>query len=259
VSWYDDDWAHRWPVMSDGTAATEWTLTIPKNWDEFWTKIVDTTNGFDIIVTKGDGDTLLVYDLVGFDHTNRVLTIRWNDLTSGTSHRTFWIYWGKTAPSDLTGSPTIAVLQTALLSLVDPRSVGDNLDIGSERPGSTAPAKEVAKVVSEAKMVWARVPPGLGSTRLHKSSGSDRLLEVVTWSFRVLQAEVDKSLDTAGNNRIVEDLNGDTWLGMYLNLVGWLDDNDYTGEVTVLLGAGPNEPGTQLVTRFLIKARNVSE
>lgn len=243
--------------MSDGTVETEWQITLPKNWDVFWDNIQDTTNGYDIVLTDYDGETVLTYDLSGFNHTTKTCTIRWNDSTAAI-HSVYWIYWNKTSPSDLTGTPTTVSPATAVISLLDPTRNSDVMDMGPERPGSTAPSKEIHKAVSEGKMVWARLPSGLSMSRMHPSAGSDRLYEVFSWSFVVLQGGSDASLDTPGANRIVEDRNGDTWLGVSLNVLGWTDATDYTGQINATIAA-TGETGVTVETTFLIKCNDPNE
>jgi len=259
MSWYDDTFENRWPIMSDGSVDTEWQIAIPSNWDWFWDNVQDTTNGYDIVICQGDGETLLTFDLSGFNHSTKTCTIRWNDTATGSTHTVWWIYWNKASPSDLSGSPTTATPQTALISLVDPLSNADTLDLGPERPGSTAPAKEIQKVPGEAKMVWARLPPSLSMDRMHGSAGSQKLYEVGVWSFFVFQAGADASLDTPSGNRIVEDREGNTWVGAWLTLIGWTDGDDYTGQIAVLLGSASNEVGVTIQTNFIIRSRDASE
>lgn len=259
MSWYDSAWSNRHPVISDrGGVEGEWQITMPKNFDEFWDKIQDTTNGYDIIVTEQDGETLTTFDLSGFNHSTKTVTIRWNGAASegSGSHGVYWIYWNKATPSDLSGSPTTASPTSALISLVDPGKTRFTLDATTERAGATAPSDEIGVTSSDDVMVWVRFPKGSMPVRAFPSEGSDSLYEPDSMVFSVLIAEVDQSKDTPAKNRVAEDKNGDFWFGVFFD--GLSDATDYTGKIQMDLSS-PTEPVIQIYKRFLIKCNNVNE
>jgi len=260
MSWYDSSWSNRHPVISDrGATEAEWSLVVPKNWDAFWDNVSDTSTGFDIIVCEQDGETLTTFDLSGFNHATKTCTIRWNGAVAEGSgaHGVYWIYWGhsSTAP-DLTGTPTVVSLTSALISLIDPSATQHKFDHSPERPGSTAPADEMHVTSSDDVMVWIRIPRTALPPRLSPSKGSDQLYEADKFAFSVEQGAIDQSLDTPAKNRVAEDKNGDFWVGCFFD--GATTGNNYTGKLQLDLSS-PTEPTLQIYKRFLIKCNNVSE
>lgn len=118
----------RWPVLVEvnatGTGPHEISVTIPDDWDYFWDNVQDTTNGYDIVLTEPDGETIPTYGFVGFDHTNRVLAIRASGVAfssaSSIDLAVMWLYWDKDSATNLTGSPTSSSPKTGRISLTGP-------------------------------------------------------------------------------------------------------------------------------------------
>ena len=263
MSWYGEEWRNRHPVCSRraNNNVDRFTLTIPTNWDQFWDNVSDTSTGFDIIVTEQDGETLVTdFDYVGFVHSTKTLTLRWNPaVVAGTNkHDVFWIYWNHSGTaSDQTGTViNVTFTEEALISMQDPIAALYSLKAGAERPGSTTPSDAIAVTPGGDHFAWVRVGTGNLATRQRQSAGSDRLYEIKSFDFTVEQSGANVSKDTPANNRITEDINGDTWIGVFFD--GLADANDYTGVLQFNI-AHSVEPTLLKYKQFLIQANDPNE
>jgi len=76
-----------------GGGSVDVTIAVPSDWDDFWTSIL--ANGYDIVVTQADGDTLCTFDRDGYDYANRVLTLEVDNVTLTAGKVTvLWVYYG---------------------------------------------------------------------------------------------------------------------------------------------------------------------
>lgn len=167
MSWLDDEWDYRYPILIDNlvaaTAAIDVIITIPPELSEFWDNIE--TNGEDLRITDADGRTALVYDLAdstgagAFSKTNRDGRIEIDGWTPPAQQcmGVVWAYWkaaGSTTSTGLTtfapGSPRNGYLSPYVPS-------GDVFTWTKPDAGRTKPADRVAITTLEILSPWLRV------------------------------------------------------------------------------------------------------
>lgn len=156
MSWYDEAWGRRWPIIVDnsagGTSAIDVSIVVPSQFPDFW-DYVDSA-GADIRVTAADGVTLQTYQLSGFDFANRVVTIELDNVTPPAASEMFvlWLYYGNSGASSAAGSFTAS---TPLTGYIHPgQTIGPIVRGDPPAPGSTEPAERLQKTSSEVLYAW---------------------------------------------------------------------------------------------------------
>lgn len=156
MSWYDESWAYRAPVIVEEgvgtTAAQDVTIALPFVWPQFWDSV--DSAGADIRIATANGVTLATYQLQGWDYANRTGTIEVDGVTppAADSFYVLWLYWGNSGASSAAGSFTAASAQIGRIHVGDLHS-----PIVSGAPagvGATAPPSTIAKTSDENIFVW---------------------------------------------------------------------------------------------------------
>lgn len=159
MSWYDDTYQQRTPIAvpnSAGAASGDVDITIPKDWDAFWSAI-DSAGAY-VRVTGADGRTLLSYDVDdgaggAFSVANRAGRIRVDGAALYAVADTttlLWVYWDTdgtvvsdasvvvTMSSILTGYIELGGVPPARITVVQPPAAGN------QRPGRSEVKSTVA-------------------------------------------------------------------------------------------------------------------
>lgn len=162
-NWYRNgstEWDRRHPVAIDAVTGTssgtvDVTFAIPANWDDFWTNVTDTTNGYDIIVTGSDGRTILSFDLSGFSYANRTCTVRIDGLVLADTGRMeiVWLYWQSAQASNLGAVVTITSAISGYIELGEPPREW-TVRAQPVTPGATIPEQRVSKNPSDILHIW---------------------------------------------------------------------------------------------------------
>jgi len=157
VSWRSALDTYRQPLSIDNTAggagAFDATISIPADWDHFWSNVQST--GYDMRVTGPDGVTVVTkLDLASFNTTTKVGTIEIQDTAPAAGMLQYWLYWGD------------STLGTGLTSFVPASPKTGYADLGApipgylfaaqaqERLGDTSPKNTMAKTSDTTVFVW---------------------------------------------------------------------------------------------------------
>ena len=164
-------WTKRADITVDNsagtTAAHNVTVTIPAQWDDFWDTI--DASGNELRVTDSDGQAAKVWDLSGFNKTNRTGTIRIESvsMTASTMQR-LCLYWGSVGTAgSASGAPATGSPKTGYLGLDMKRRV---LVAIPEDAGATIPRLSISKgtadeldvVIDYGALMSARLAPHAG-------------------------------------------------------------------------------------------------
>ena len=163
MSWYSTNYKQRIPVAVKleyvggvppaATATKDITITVPSNFDTFWTNI--RSDAFDVILVSHD-NTLLTFKRASFNYSNRLLSLEVDNYTynnNANSTGLIWMYWNYSSASDLAGSFTASSPMSATVFLGGPRG---RLVFGDPSGNNTsnAPSASLMKSVDEKVYVW---------------------------------------------------------------------------------------------------------
>ena len=115
MSWYNDDYKRRMPIVVDGSGHTganaQVQFNVPSDWDDFWNNI--RSDGNDIVVTDKNGDSIVQFEK-GFNYGNRSLSINVFQIatTEESSMHLMFIYWDY--PDETTDHETPVTIVSAL-------------------------------------------------------------------------------------------------------------------------------------------------
>ncbi len=191
MSWYSgkletpavtDDWLFRVAVTIPNAAAlatVDVEFAVPKDWDHFWDNVK--AAGADIRFTDGDGRTLVLFDLVGFNASTRTLTVQLPAvvLKAVAGMFTIWMYYGCAAATTQTTAQVVATPVTAYIEVGEPTD--RILALQPEAPGATRPRVTVAKTTTEELFLWLDVTKLLTKRPASRLYAGHRDLEEV-WS-----------------------------------------------------------------------------
>ena len=157
MSWRSANDLYRQPLSIDNTAggsgSFDATISIPADWDHFWTTVQST--GYDMRVTGPDGVTVpSKFDLASFNTTNKTGTIEIQDTAPAAGMLQYWLYWGdSTLTSGLTVfSPSSA--KTGYADLGAPVPGYLFAAQAQERLGDTSPKNVMAKTSDTTVFAW---------------------------------------------------------------------------------------------------------
>lgn len=113
-------WPYRMPLVINNEsvppAAEDATITIPTNWDHFWTTLGQ-ADGDDIAITSADGETEVTWQFnPALNVGNRVATIEIDGVSPPTAAAdgvVLWLYWGNTTTASRAGSFVYSASKTA--------------------------------------------------------------------------------------------------------------------------------------------------
>lgn len=253
ASWYKDYanpsyvWQYRAYITVDvgsSTGSRDAQITIPADWDEFWTTV--RSAGQDIRVTAADGVTLVTFDLAaGFSTSTRAGVIEVDNYTvPGTGSRVYglWVYWGQ---ADCATGVTAIVPSTPDLGYIELSRPGiRQVSAAPERPGDTTPRGRISKRSTETVHVWVRLADLLAIRREAHSRSLD-YESVSTLTYDVQLATVSQAaMISVPSARIVEH-DGELWARV--NVAAGSDDATYTLLVTIGTTLGQTLTGSALV------------
>lgn len=169
MSWLDDNWRKRAAISvhnAAGAGTADVTITIPTDWDEFWSAI--DSSGNELRVTLSDGVTGVVYDVDAtgggaFSKASRdgriridAVTLRSTVLTTGL----LWLYYdSETAAGDGSAAVVIAAPLTGYIELGRP--VDRRVVLQPQPPGLTRPQAILSKESAETQHFWIDFGPSL--------------------------------------------------------------------------------------------------
>lgn len=156
MSWYNDDYKRRMPIVVDGSGHTasnaQVQFNVPSDWDDFWNNI--RSDGNDIVVTDKTGDSIVQFEK-GFNYSNRSLSINVFQITTTeeSSMHLMYIYWDY--PDETTDHETPVTIITALTGYIYLGSPFGNVVNFQTRSGlSTVPTTIFQKDPDEKIDVW---------------------------------------------------------------------------------------------------------
>lgn len=219
MAWYNDTYRRRTAITVDnpGTTPIDVDVTIPKEWDAFWTTI--DTSGNELRVVTFDGQTVLSYAIDdgsggAFSKTNRLGRLRIDGMAVPTtaSMLLIWLYWD---PSSVVGSAAVAVVMASIRSgYIELGRPGQHrFAHRSQTPRSTKPRDIVHKTVLEQAYVWVRYDHALGK-RFTAGRGGSRHEEplLVTMNVQNSSAADQTAMYDLTECRWVESPRGELWL-----------------------------------------------
>ena len=228
---YTNRWPYRCAVAVDNTggaaSATDITITMPKDFDLFWSNI-NQTDGRDIRVCDADGRTLLVYQLTGFSLATRTVIIEVDGYAMPAAAMCqIWIYWGNASVSSAAGSFVAASAKTGYVMVAMPR--GKIVPAIRENFRAVRPRSTVQKSTGESVYVTFDLRSMLTPRPVGQPfGGSLTHAEIDYVSYRVLNAGgAAGSLIDATKPRFL-----DGYVSVYLT-AGTVD-TEYTVELTVV-------------------------
>jgi hypothetical protein len=144
-------WSHSADITVDntgagGAGAQDITVAIPSDWDEFWNHV--DAQGDDVRVCDADGQTLLTFDLDGFNATTRAGSIEIDGAVLPAAKMCrLTLYWGNSSAAAATTSFVPASAKTGYIELGG--RVGPTVQTSPEIPGQARPRGKIAKTPSE--------------------------------------------------------------------------------------------------------------
>lgn len=155
MSWYDSSWKYRAAIAVDnlagGAGTSDVTVTIPPDWDEFWTKVLST--GIDVRIAAANGRQDLGFERITWTYATKTGVFEIiNATVAAAAFNGIWIYWGNSAAADASAPFAPGAL---LNGYILPASPGvPQVAVLPEIPGATQPRNKVVKKSSEALRIW---------------------------------------------------------------------------------------------------------
>ena len=190
MSWYDDDWSHRAPILINnhsGASQIDVAVALPSDWPRFWDNVDAANSGADIRVTLADGNTLATFDLNGFNATTKACTVEIDDMTVTNDDGAVvaWLYWGATGKSGATTTFTPSSAKTGYIELGMPGSGSQRMvRCRPEQPGATLASIDIHKHSAEILHVWWDLTSVIG-TRITPNEGRKLLDEIESVNYDV--------------------------------------------------------------------------
>lgn len=163
MAWLNEVWQSRAAIsMScNGTNPSDFNITIPPEWDDFW-DVID-ASGNELRVTFSDGTEVLDYDVDdgaggAFDATNRLGRIRIDGAAQPVITGTvcFWIYYkSSSTQGDGSVAVTITSARSGYIVLTVPGK--DAFVWTQQTPGLARPRDSITKGSAEKRHVWVAV------------------------------------------------------------------------------------------------------
>lgn len=156
MSWYSSNWGYRLPVAIDNTSGAttiDATITVPIDAELFWSKVE--TDGHDVRFTGSDGVTVLAYNRATWNHGNRSAVFNVDSVTCGSNDATavMFMYFGNSAASDGSTSPTITGAKTGTIELAC-HTGGQTVLLAPFSPGETIAQQKITKSSTEEVDIW---------------------------------------------------------------------------------------------------------
>lgn len=156
MSWYDENYKRRIPIVVDGSGHTganaQVVFNVPSDYDDFWENI--RSDGNDIVVTDKSGDTKVVFEK-GFVFSTRTLSIKVFQILTDeeSSMHVIYLYWDfETETTDHGTSVTIVSSLNGYIYLGAP--FGNVVNFQSRSGLSTVPTTIFQKDPDEEIDVW---------------------------------------------------------------------------------------------------------
>jgi len=198
MSWYNSSWRHREAVAVNvtggggGSPTTEdITIALPAGWDHMWNNT--RSDGYDLIAVDADGRTLLSFDILTWNQTNRTGTVRIDGYScpdDDASCNVFLYYGNPDQAADLAAAVTIASAKTGTITLQ--RRKGIVIKAGLEEFAAKVPRHKIVKPAGDTVDIWWDLSQ-LMQTRKHPHQGSILQAELDYVTLQVLLAAVDQT------------------------------------------------------------------
>ena len=190
MSWYSKDFKRRVPITIDtsltSSGSFQFALTIPTTWDDFWDNVL--SNGFDVVITDENGDSVATFERVSFNVSTRTGTFRCNFGTvkaANVIHQGFLYYDNPNQSSDLSTSVGASSPVNAFIYLGAPFK--NVVNVVTQAGLSTVPTTIVQKDPDELIDVWFPVSQLLAPRSLPSNERLD-FKSVNFYNFEVLNS-----------------------------------------------------------------------
>jgi hypothetical protein len=249
-TWGESGYLYRASITVDNSAngtTRDARLTVPADWDAFWSTLADTTNAYDVIVVDPTTNVLVTYQRNAFTLATRALILDLDNVTDANLVTHLWLYWGKAGAANRATPFAFSAGATAYVELGCP-GAADLVVRGGRHQDSTPPDDTLVKPVSEECFVWFDLERVL--QRRCDPYNSDLGYE----------AAIDFDLVVEQNGTPNAGMTDDTQLriidGRYIRgqVKGGTHANDYTGIFTVTTSLNRT-----VDYRFRVLVRNPSE
>lgn len=218
MAWYSATYRRRAAITVDipGTSPVDVNITIPTEWDDFWTTIDASANNLRVVWY--DGKTVLSYavdDGAGgaFSSSARTGRIRIDGMVVPTtaSQLLIWLYWDPT--SNQSSGAVAVTITSARDGYIELGSPGQHqFAHRPQTPRTTRPRDKVHKTVNEQAFVWIRLDRALGK-RFVKGRGGQRHEEPLHLTQQVLNSggSDQAAMYDQTKARFVESPTGEMW------------------------------------------------
>lgn len=251
MSWYGSDYPYRTSVAvrNDAAGGTyQVSIDLAPLGDEFWETVL--ANGYDLRLCTSDGKTVVAaadVKRVSWDRATRTGTVVAQTVSLAANKVTsMHLYWGYASASDAmtgafaTGSPKTGTVSPA-------RPTGRVFQYAQEQPGTTRPRAIMAKMASEAVMIWVDFGPALLKRR-GVSHDRNRFDEIASLDISVATGGADQTtMYDEAENVLVGDL------------VGVLVKAGTTGTDYVVIVTITTSEGYTYIQHVKLQVRNTSE
>ena len=155
MSWYNSSWNYRLPVSVNnlsGASTIDATVSFGAEVELFW----DNTraDGYDIRFTQADGVTECAYNRHTWNSSTKTARFDVDAISAGSSDGTVvvFMYFGNSATTDGSTSPTISSAKTGTIELAEPGI--PRVLVAPFRPGETIAQQKVTKSSAGQIDVW---------------------------------------------------------------------------------------------------------
>lgn len=271
MSWYDDTYTKRIPISvynSAGAASGDVDVTIPKDWEDFWSSV--DANAAYVRVTGADGRTLLSYDVDdgaggSFSVANRAGRIRIDGaalyaLVDSTT--LFWLYYD--TDGTVVADASVAVVMASILTgYIEPGGVPSARLTLVQPPqaGNQRPSRVEVKTTVTEERFWFDFGAVLQRyATVVESSLSYEEIQAIRYDVYDTSAVSQASMVNHGNTRFIELIEG----RRRRMLVGvWVDDGSDATAYTIAIAAYTQIPlataRSKLTSRCGLIVRNSLE
>lgn len=134
--------------------STDFTITVPVDFERFWANIQAT--GDDIRITDAIGLTKLTYQLQAFTLATRTCIIEIQGLTPSqiNSATIVFLYWGDDDVASGAGSFTASTPRSGYVMVGGPAPDATTFIARAQNPGDTVAAEEISKTTGESFGFW---------------------------------------------------------------------------------------------------------
>lgn len=256
MGWFSSSYSFRAAITidNDGVTALDTILTIPANWDHFWTNVL--ASGFDVVITAADGETVLVYERTTWTPASEIGVFSVDGYASPSlvGKVLAWVYYGSPAEAtDRSQAVALGTLKDSQIYLGQPTAP----KVQPSRRRRNQLGGLVEKTVQETILVWWELDTLLEQRR-RPSQGSRRHEEIFTARFTVYQdGEERANMAIGADMRFTTDQRGWTWLGTPVTL--GVDRQDFSLAVLVGTQIPAEDSHRQLEPRALLRVQDLSE